>query len=155
MVQQSVLSDARQAASPESRLARPPGSWLTVSLRRLIGLFALLLALSLLTHKEAAVETLTALVRNPPLLLVFGMVWLAAGLAIVLGHNVWSGGALPVVITVVGWLLLIRGLLFLFLSPSAAVGLFAGLHFEQLFYLYVGISLLFGVCLTYGGFRSR
>jgi hypothetical protein len=140
---------------PNQALRGLRGIWLTVFLSRLIGLFALLLALSLLTHKEAVVETLTSLVRNPPLLLIFGMVWLAAGLAIVLGHNVWSGGALPVVITVVGWLLMIRGLLLLFLSPSPAEGLFASLHFEQLFYLYVGISLLFGVCLTYGGFRSR
>jgi hypothetical protein len=83
------------------------------------------------------------------------MVWLAAGLAIMLGHNVWSGGALTVVITLVGWFVLVRGLLLLFLSPSAAIGIVAALHFEQLFYLYIGISLLFGVCLTYGGFRSR
>lgn len=74
-------------------------SRLTVFLSRLIGLFAILVALSLLMHKQATVETLTALVRNPPLLLIFGMIWLIAGLAMVLGHNVWSGGALPVVVT--------------------------------------------------------
>ncbi len=127
---------------------------LTTFLSRLIGLFAILVALSLVTHKQATVETLTALVHSPPLLLIFGMVWLIAGLAIVLGHNVWSGGALPVAVTLVGWLILIRGVLLLFLSPATAVGLFAGLHFEQLFYLYVAISLVLGVYLTYGGFRS-
>jgi hypothetical protein len=83
------------------------------------------------------------------------MVWLAAGLAIVLGHNVWSGGALPVVVTLVGWLILVRGLVLLFLSPAAAMGLLAGLHFEHLFYVYVALSLLFGIYLTYSGFRSR
>jgi hypothetical protein len=140
--------------SSEPRSSKPSVPRLTIFLSRLIGLFAMLFALSLLTHKEATVETLTALVRNPPLLLIFGMVWLAAGLAIVLGHNIWSGGALPVVVTLVGWLILIRGVLLLFLSPAAAVGLFAGLHFEDLFYLYVTISLLFGIGLTYGGFRS-
>jgi hypothetical protein len=70
-----------------------------------------LASLSLITHKHATMETMTALVHNSPLLLTFGMVFLTAGLAIVLGHNVWSGGALPVVVTVVGWLLLIRGLI--------------------------------------------
>jgi hypothetical protein len=49
---------------------------------------------------------------------------------------------------------LLRGLLLLFLSPAAAVGLFAELHFEQLFYLYAAISLILGVYLTYGGFSS-
>lgn len=127
---------------------------LTTFLSRLIGLSAILLSLSLVTHKQASVETMTALVHNPPLLLVFGMVWLVAGLAIILGHNVWSGGVLPVAVTLVGWLIFIRGVLLLLLSPSAAVGLFTGLHFEQLFYLYIAISLVFGAYLTYGGLSS-
>jgi hypothetical protein len=127
---------------------------LTTFLAKLIGLSAVLLSLALVTHKQASVETMTALVRNPPLLMIFGMLWLVAGLAIILGHNVWSGGVLPVVVTLVGWLIFARGLLLLFLSPSAAVGLFTGLHFEQLFYLYIAISLVFGAFLTYGGFSS-
>jgi hypothetical protein len=134
---------------------KPPFAPLTLFLSRLIGLFAILVVLSLVTHKQATVDTLTTLVRNPPLLLIFAMVWLIAGLAMVLGHNVWSGGALPVVVTLVGWLILIRGLLLLFLSPAAAIGLFKGLHLEQLFYIYLSLSLLFGVYLTYSGFRPR
>ena len=134
---------------------KPPLSPLTLFLSRLIGLFAMLVVLCLATHKRATVDTLTALVRNPPLLLIFGMVWLIAGLAMVLAHNVWSGGVLTVVVTLVGWLILIRGLLLLFLSPAAAIGLFSGLHFEQLFYLYLAISLLFGIYLTYSRFRAR
>lgn len=129
-------------------------SSLTAFLSRLIGLFAILVALSLVTHKQVTVETLTALVHNRPLLLIFWMVWLFAGLAIVLGHNIWSGGTLPVVVTLVGWLILIRGLLLLFLSPAAAIGLFAGLHYEQLFYLYAGITFIIGAYLAYAGFRS-
>jgi hypothetical protein len=81
---------------------------LTTFLSRLIGLFSILVSLSLVTHKQATLETLTALVHNPPLLLTFGMVWLITGLAMVLGHNVWSGGALPVIVTLVGWLILLR-----------------------------------------------
>ena len=35
-------------------------------------------------------------------------------------------------------------------------GLFLGqLHYRQLFYLYTAISLVLGVYLTYGGFKSR
>ena len=128
---------------------------LTTFLSRLIGLSAVLLALSLVMHKQASVEAMTALVHNPALLLIFGMVWLVAGLAMILGHNIWSGGVLPVIVTLVGWLIFIRGILLLFLSPAAAVGLLTGLHFEQLFYLYVAISLVFGAYLTYGGFSSR
>jgi hypothetical protein len=69
---------------------------LTTCLSRLIGLFFILVAVPLVAHRQATVETLTALVHNPPMLLTLGMVFLAAGLAIVLSHNVWSGGVLPV-----------------------------------------------------------
>jgi hypothetical protein len=127
---------------------------LTIFLSRLIGLSAILLSLSLVSHKEASIGTMTALVHNAPLLMIFGMVWLVAGLGIILGHNVWTGGALPVIVTLVGWLIFARGLLLLFLAPPAAVGLLTGLHFEQLFYLYIIISLVFGAYLTYGGFSS-
>jgi hypothetical protein len=74
----------------------------------------------------------------------------------VLAHNIWSGGALVVVVTLVGWITLIKSLFFLFLPPEMEAGLFLGqLHYRQLFYLYTAISLVLGVCLTYGGFKSR
>jgi len=126
----------------------------TVFLARLIGLFALLLSLTELLHKQATVETAAALVRDRPLLFILAMLGVLAGLAIVLAHNVWSGGALPVVVTLFGWILLIRGALLLFLSPEAVAGWIDFLHFEQLFYLYAGITLVLGLYLTYAGFKA-
>jgi hypothetical protein len=90
---------------------------LTIFLARLIGLFAILVSLSMVVRKRVMVETTTALLRNGPLLLITGMVGLVAGLAMVLGHNIWSGGALPVVVTLSGWIILVRSLILLFLSP--------------------------------------
>jgi len=72
----------------------------------------------------------------------------------VLAHNVWSGGALPVVVTLFGWILLIRGALLLFLPPEAVAGMMDSFHFEQLFYVYAGITLVLGLYLTYGGFSA-
>lgn len=42
-------------------------------------------------------------------MLFSGMVATAVGIAVVLGHNVWSGGWLPVVVTAVGWAALLKG----------------------------------------------
>jgi len=87
---------------------------------------------------------------------IVGVITLAAGLAMVLAHNIWSGGALVVVVTVVGWVTLIKGLSFLFLSPGVEAEFFLRqLHYQQLFYLYGAVSLVLGVCLTYGGFLSK
>jgi hypothetical protein len=128
----------------------------TIFLSRLIGLYCILIALSMMTRKQATVETVTALVQNPSMTLILGIITLAAGLAMVLAHNVWSGGAPVVVVTLVGSMALVKSLFFLFLPPEIEAGLFLRqIHYQQLFYVYTAISLVLGVYLTYGGFRSR
>jgi len=128
----------------------------TLFLSRLIGLYCILVGLSMMTHSQATVETVTALLQNPSMTLILGVITLAAGLAMVLAHNIWSGGTLVVVVTLVGWMALVKSLFFLFLPPEMGTRLFLQqLHYQQLFYLYGAISLALGVYLTYGGFKSR
>lgn len=126
----------------------------TIFLGRLIGLFFILSALFMLLHKQSFVATVPRLVQDPPLVLFIGMIASVAGLAIVLGHNVWAGGILPVVITLIGWTILIRGLLLLFLSPEGLATYFAMFHFEDLFYIYAAITLVLGLYLTYAAFKA-
>ena len=126
----------------------------TLFLSRLIGLYCILIALSMMTRRQAIVEAVTVLLQNPSMTLILGVITLAAGLAMVLAHNIWSGGALVVVVTLVGWITLIKSLFFLFLPPEIEAGLFLGqLHYQELFYLYTGVSLVLGIYLTYGGFK--
>jgi len=127
----------------------------TSFLSRLIGLSSILFALSMLTHKQLTVDTITGLLHNAPLMFIFGLIATIAGVAMVLGHNVWSGGLLPVIVTLIGWATLIKGMLFLFLTPVEESDLVLGmLHWGQLFYLWAGISLLGGVYLAFAGGRS-
>jgi hypothetical protein len=101
------------------------------------------------------VESVTALLHDPSMMFILGVIMLAAGLALVLAHNFWSGGALVVIVTLVGWITLIKSLLFLFLPPEMAAGFFLRqLHYQELFYLYGAVSLVLGIYLTYGGFKS-
>ena len=58
-----------------------------------------------------------ALVADAPLVLIAGVFTLFGGLAIVLLHNYWSGGALTVIITLLGWLTLIKAVLLLVFRP--------------------------------------
>lgn len=127
----------------------------TTFLSRLIGLYCILVSLSMAIHKQATVDTVTALVHNASLLFLTGVIALGIGLAMTLGHNVWSGGALPVIVTLIGWLSLAKGLLILFLSPEAAAGFYLEvLHYDQFFYFYAAISLVLGIYLTFGGRRA-
>jgi len=128
----------------------------TVFLSRLIGLYCFLAALSMMIRKQTIIETVKALLHDSPLMFIVGILTLAAGLAMVIAHNVWSGGAPTVIVTLVGWLTLAKGLLFLFLPPEAEADLFLSrLHYERLFYVYMAISLVIGIYMTYEGFRSR
>jgi hypothetical protein len=83
------------------------------------------------------------------------MITLGIGLAIVLGHNVWSGGPLPVLVTLFGWSQLVRGLLLLLLPADAQIAFFQALRLEDYFYLYAGIPLVVGAYLTYAGLTSQ
>lgn len=128
----------------------------TLFLGRLIGLYCVVISLAMGLHKAAMIQTVTSFVHNPPLLFLAGVIGMAVGLAIVVGHNVWSGGALPVTVTLIGWLALIKGLLLLFLSQDEAESFFLeGLHYERWYYGYATITLLIGVFLVYGSVRTR
>ena len=83
-------------------------------------------------RRQAIVEAVTVLLQNPSMTLILGVITLAAGLAMVLAHNIWSGSALAVVVTLVGWMALIKSLFFLFLPPEMETGLFLQqLHYQH------------------------
>lgn len=127
----------------------------TIFLGRLIGLFAILIALAIFLRKADFIDTATALVRNGPVVLIFGIVALAAGLAMVLAHNVWSGGAMAVAVTLCGWLLLLRGLTLLFLPANVLESIFDFSHLDRWLFLYAAIPLILGLYLTIAGFTAH
>ena len=103
------------------------------------------------SQKQAMVDLVAALIRNGPVLLIVEAIAVISGLAIVIGHNIWSGGALPVVVTLLGWIILIRGVALLFLSPTAKIRFFEMFRYADLFYLYAGITIVLGLYLTIAG----
>jgi len=124
----------------------------TLFLSKLIGLYCILVPVSLMIHRQATIESVATVLSSPALMLLLGAITVAAGLAMVLAHNVWSGGALAVIVTLIGWLTLAKGLVVLFLLPCAAEGHLLGrLHYHRLFYPNMVISLIIGVYLLYGG----
>jgi len=126
-------------------------SRLTVFLARFIGLFTVVLVVAFLVRGSAGVE---AAVADGPVMLVYAIISLATGVAMILGHNVWSGGALPVVVTLVGWLILAKGLVLLLVTPDVLQQIFDHMQYGEHYYLYLAPSLVIGLYLTWAGFTA-
>jgi hypothetical protein len=126
-------------------------STLTIYLARLIGLSAVLLAAALLLRGNTLIATTVA---DGPVMLVYAIFSLAAGLAIILGHNVWSGGALPVTVTLVGWLIFAKGLVLLLVTPETSARLLERMHYGEHYSLYLAPALIVGLYLTFAGFAA-
>jgi hypothetical protein len=126
-------------------------SGLTIYLARLIGLSAVLLAVALLVRGNALIMTTVA---DGPVMLVYAIFSLAAGLAIILGHNVWSGGTLPVIVTLVGWLIFLKGLLLMLVTPETLIPLLERMQQHYHYPFYVVPALIIGLYLTYAGFAA-
>lgn len=130
-------------------------SRLTIYLGRLIGLFLLIAALAMVIDRDSIIEMATALIDDRALLLIIGLIALGIGLAIVVGHNVWSGGLLPILVTLFGWSQLLRGLALLLLPAETQVAFFQLMRLEDFFYIYAGIPLVIGAYLAYAGFTHK
>ena len=80
----------------------------SIFLARLLGPLLLLPGIGMLANPRVFRAMASEVVGNVTLIYLFGLIDFAAGLAIVLTHNVW----LPnwrVLITLLGWLMLVRG----------------------------------------------
>jgi len=128
---------------------------LTHFLARLLGLYCIVISIMMLSRKKAMLAIVTNCIQNRALLFLVEILGLAAGLAIVLSHNVWSSGLLPLIVTLIGWLTLIRSIILLFLSPEAIGRFIKAIGYEQKYYLFTAIPLLVGLYLTVAGLSSH
>jgi hypothetical protein len=127
---------------------------LTLFVAKLIGLLFLVFSLSMAVNKQAMVAAVNELMHDRGLMLIGSSINLAAGLAIVLAHNVWSGGVLTVIVTLIGWLLALRGVVWLFTPPEKLVKYYEAMRFEQNYYIYAAITGVLGLYLTIEGFTG-
>lgn len=127
-------------------------STITVFLGKLLGLYLIAVSVAMLARKQRMLETLDQMARNGPWMLFSGMIATTAGLAIVLAHSVWEGGALAVAVTLVGWVALLKGLALLLVSPDAMAKAYESMGFERHIHLWMGAVLILGLWMTLDAF---
>ncbi len=126
-------------------------SRLTVFLAQSIGLFTVLLVAGFLVRGGEIIEATAA---DRPVMLSYAIIGLAMGVAMTVGHNVWSGGALTVIVTLVGWLILAKGLLLLVLPPEALSGMMQQMRYAEHYRVFLAPALVLGLYLTWAGFTA-
>jgi hypothetical protein len=89
------------------------------SIAGLIGPALAAIALGILLNLASFPALAEQVSREPALIFLSGLLLFVAGLAIVRVHNVWSGGW-PVLVTILGWLALIGGLIRILLPTKLA-----------------------------------
>lgn len=125
----------------------------SIFLARLLGPVALAVGIGGLLNRDAIRSLAVSLSRDPGLILILGAFDLAIGLTIVQVHNLWVAGW-PVLVTLIGWLALARGLVRI-LAPAWLAAHAAPKLLEKNF---VASALLvtaaFGLVLTACGYLS-
>ena len=120
----------------------------TLFLARLLGIFCILVAVSILADKARFLRRAEGLLADEPLLFVVALATVALGLAMVLSHNVWGGGPLTIMVTLVGWLSLGKGVALLLMPREALARLYAKLDYRRYFWVLGLVALALGLFLA-------
>jgi hypothetical protein len=86
-------------------------------LAKLLGPILVAVAAGVLMNRKSLGALAQGLLRNPALLFLLGFLDFVSGLAIVLIHNVWVADCW-IIITLLGWLLLVRGMVRILISDQ-------------------------------------
>jgi hypothetical protein len=126
----------------------------TYFLARLIGLFMLSVGAGVLLQSAVFISVLNDLVASRTALFMTGLALLLLGLLVVLDHNVWNAGFPALAVTLIGWLLILRGLLSMFVPGPQIARLIRLMRFEEFPWPYGVAIVALGAYLTWAGFSA-
>jgi hypothetical protein len=124
---------------------------LSIFLAKVIGLYTLFMSMVILRKPELQ-ELTGELLKSTALRMVAGAFTLILGLLMVVAHNIWGGEAYVTLITVVAWITLIKGFLYVWLSDEGYGKLVAKLNLKSWITIAGVVNLIVGIYLTYIGF---
>ncbi len=120
-------------------------------LAQLLGSILLVVGIAVLADRAHTRALSEEFLRSPALLFLAGLLALVPGLAIILTHNVWTADW-RVLITLLGWLMTISGLIRILLPNRVTVLGQALLSKNETFTISGGVTVFLGAVLTVCGF---
>lgn len=124
---------------------------LSIFLAKVLGLYLVITCLAVLVNEKLLKKAIKAYAQDMPILFFHGIFALLLGLTLVVSHNIWTSDW-RVIITIIGWLALLKGVLRLFV-PGQAVKW--GLKiYDKISPVVFIVFLVVGVYLAYVGFKA-
>ena len=124
---------------------------ITLFLARLIGLYLIIVGVGILLNLKYYQRVMGDFSKNSALLYMGGIMALFFGLLVVLFHNVWLVGW-PVIITIMGWLGIVKGVVIL-VFPNAILRMTEAYRDKtSLLAVHIVIVIALGGYLTYMGY---
>jgi hypothetical protein len=123
----------------------------TIVLAQIFGILFAVLGLSMVVNRKGMSAAMTEMSQNPGFLWVLGFIALAMGTVFVVLSNTWTSGLLALIVTVIGWLILIKGV-FILWFPNAAAALYRKCNTGSMLVWWGIIAFIIGLVLLYKGF---
>ena len=119
---------------------------------QLLGIMYLAVGIGILINPAFYKKLMAVFSENPPVLYISGLAALVMGYLLVRFHNVWPSDW-PVIITIIGWVALIKGL-FLVLLPNVSIKVckFFESQMTKFFTVWAVVIAVAGAILVWLGF---
>jgi hypothetical protein len=112
------------------------------------------MCLAFVVRPKGSLAAIQSMMESPGLIVITGIITLVAGAALVVGHNIWSGGPVAIAVTVLGWASLIKGFALIAAPPSLLASFYQLVGYPGRFRLVMALSLVFGIWLTWAAFTA-
>ena len=116
---------------------------------QVLGIIFLVVGVSIVFKKNYVVAALDEITRSKALLWLSGFSALCMGAVMVVLNNFWTSG-LPLVITLLGWMSLLKGAALL-LMPEVTVSMYRKMDKDSLFIVAGFVAFILGLILLYLG----
>jgi hypothetical protein len=123
----------------------------SIFIGRLFAIIYLTVGIAALAHRSYYRSIAQSIVTNSVVLLVLSLIALTVGASIVILHNVWVPDW-PVVITILGWFAMVKGMTFIFLPERTTLWISTYMAREDVPKLSACTAIGLGVMFAYFSF---
>lgn len=123
----------------------------SVFLAQVIGIYLVVLSLSLLMNMQNFTSVITGIFHNAALQFIIGLNLLIVGTLMVVSHNIWSM-SWTVVVTLLSWMVFIKGVFYIAFPKIVHAIAQPLIGCKMTMYVAGIVNLLLGLFLCYMGF---